>query len=68
MEKILNCHLVIRKIYVLQLKQMVYMKNEDMTNNKDLYDFSEYPNTHVLYDETNKKRVGAVESKSKNEG
>ena len=30
---------------------------EDMKNNKDLYDFSEYPKTHFLYDETNKKRV-----------
>ena len=28
---------------------------EDMKNNKDLYlDFSEYPKTHFLYDETYK--------------
>ena len=30
---------------------------EDITNNKDLYDFSEYPKTHFLYDEPKKKRV-----------
>ena len=36
-----------------------------MKNNKDLYDFSEYPKTHFLYDETNKKRVGVMKDETK---
>jgi hypothetical protein len=31
---------------------------KDMSDNKDLYDFSEYPKNHSLYDETNKKVIG----------
>ena len=31
---------------------------EDMKNNKDLYDFPSIQK-HILYDETNKKRVGS---------
>ena len=38
---------------------------EDMKNNKDLYDFSEYPKTHFLYDETNKMRVGVMKDETK---
>ena len=38
---------------------------EDMKNNKDLYDFSEYPKTHFLYDETNEKRVGVMKDETK---
>ena len=34
-------------------------------NNKDLYDFSEYPKTHFLYDETNKKRVGVMKDETR---
>ena len=31
---------------------------EDMKQNKNLYDFSEYPEDHPLYDVSNKKRAG----------
>ena len=35
-----------------------------MVKNKDLYDFSEYPKDHPLYDETNKKVIGKMKDET----
>ena len=45
-----------------------YVKTDDMysdiANNKDKYDLSDYPKSHPLYDETNKKVVGKFKDES----